>query len=74
MHFSKVDRVKSSPIQNVSVLRKVARSQISKFRRDEGPAANRPLRNDDRLGEADDQGNDSPLGPEGDASAGFDRH
>ena len=68
-HFSKVDRAKSSSIQNVSVLRKVARRQISKFRRDQGPMANRSLFDENELGEADDRGNDSPLGPEGETLA-----
>ena len=72
-HFSKVDRAKSSSIQNVSVLRKVARRQISKFRRDQGPMANRSLFDENELGEADDRGNDSPLGPEGETLARLDR-
>ena len=72
-HFSKVDRAKPSSIQNVSVLRKVARRQISKFRRDEGPMANRSLLDDNGLGEPDDRGNDSPLGPKGEALARLDR-
>ena len=51
----------------------MARRQISKFRRGEGPMANRPLLDDDGLGEADNRGNDSPLGPEGETLARIDR-
>ena len=51
----------------------MARRQISKFRRDQGPMANRSLFDENELGEADDRGNDSPLGPEGETLARFDR-